>query len=106
LHTYFELPQDREFAQAEFAKISRWRERYGLAQNRVFLGEFGAVRGVGKGAATRNEYRNLYLKDVVDAAGGAGFGYIMWAYCGPYGQTMCDVDAPLDQALLSAIGLR
>ncbi len=69
-----------------FETVSRWAERHGIPNDRIFLGEFGMIRQeYGKPFVTPPSDRAAYYRASIALAERNGFGWAMWGWGGAFG---------------------
>jgi hypothetical protein len=75
--------------------------------DRVFLGEFGAIRQAGRLGGLRNAERARWLHDVRAEAEAHGFIWAAWVYRGSGGFSLVgdEEGIELDPAVIEALGL-
>jgi endoglucanase len=88
-----------------FAEVSQWAQKHGLPANRIFVGEFGALRKEAGKRGARCEDRMRWLSDVRKTAERHDFGWGYFSYDGPFSLIVDDKDRRLDTAVLAALGL-
>jgi endoglucanase len=106
LRNYFTTPNWPEQIYRRLGEVAAWAQRNGVDNNRILLGEFGAIGDVwGKTGAASVDRAN-WLRMVRTSAERYGFRWSVWALTNTMGMIKGDVDGPLDAELLEALGLR
>jgi hypothetical protein len=96
---------DRTTIAHTFGQIASWMHRHGVPQNRVFLGEFGAIKSDRLDQHTGERAR--WFRDVREEAEARGFVWTVWAYRGAGGFSLIqnDTDTDIEPAIVDALGL-
>ena len=91
-----------------FDEVTDWARRNGIPADRIFLGEFGATRTYGRYRAADPVSREVWLRDVREAAESRGFGWSIWELKGYGGMALLadDEATRLDRGSLRALGLK
>lgn len=105
MKVYFDAHPARPFIDGYLAQADAWAKRYGLANENVLLGEFGALRKDAKYAGARAPDRARYIRDVREVAEGYGFPWAFWCLFDGMG-LMDERTRALDPAMVEALGLR
>jgi len=93
---------------ARFAEALDWASRHGIANERLFMGEFGVIRLSGDGRmGAYDGDRRRYLRAVREAAERHHIPWAIWEYSNPYGMSVILPEGPAvpDNDLLAALGL-
>ncbi|MCC0015023.1 MAG: cellulase family glycosylhydrolase [Rhodobiaceae bacterium] len=107
LDAYLDAGFDRARIEADFDKVTDWARSHDIAPSRIFLGEFGAVRGQGTHPGADPVSHSAWLRDVREAAEAHGYAWSFWSVRSHGGMTL--VDRPgsdlLHEPTLRALGL-
>lgn len=105
LRKFYASRAGRQTIEQQFSQIGAWARRQGIAQERIFLGEFGVLRKDGKMPGARCEDRIAWLQDVRETAEKEGFGWAYFSYDGPFAIIIDEKSRKLDPAVLGSLGL-
>jgi endoglucanase len=107
LESYRKSAFDRGTVARSFDRIANWARDHGVPMDRVFLGEFGAIRQAGRLGGLRNAERARWLHDVRAEAEAHGFIWAAWVYRGSGGFSLVgdEEGIELDPAVIEALGL-
>lgn len=105
LRVYFDAKPARAFIDGYLARVDDWRQRHGIANSRMLMGEFGVLRSDARyhGAAAPDRAR--YISDVRQAAEARGFPWAFWNLFDGMG-LMDDRTRAFDAAILESLGLK
>jgi hypothetical protein len=106
LTDYFQNWKGTASIDNDFSAVQRWADKYGIAPDRIILGEFGAMKDVWgrKGAPPADRAR--WLSDIRTTAERFGFRWAVWSLTNTMGLVTGDVDGPLDPMMMTALALR
>lgn len=108
LAKYLEARPGRKTIKTQFEIVTDWAKRNGVANNRIFLGEFGVTRTYGRYRASPPGPLKNWLADVREEAEARGFGWALWVLSGYGGMSLVETDESVrfDQPTLEALGLK
>lgn len=95
----------RGIVEKEARQAADWADRHGIPRNRMFLGEFGAMREDMSGRRFQNLGRETFLSDKRQAAEAQGIGWSVWVWTGTFGITEDDQSRRIAPATCAALGL-
>ncbi|MDP9835400.1 hypothetical protein J2T09_000141 [Neorhizobium huautlense] len=106
---YFKKGWNEAILKARLDEVVAWGQKHGIAPDRLFMGEFGAIRITDDGRmGSYDADRLYYLKTVRETAERHGIAWSIWEYSNPHGMTVIQPKgkAVPDDDLLQAIGLK
>ncbi len=89
VNKYYQSDPKVEQIVADFAQLAKWAAQSGVSSERIFLGEFGAVRYDTMDAEQLKD-RALWLSTVRTCAERQGYGWAYWTYLGVGGMSLAD----------------
>jgi hypothetical protein len=95
----------RDGIDADFTTVSDWARRHGIAPQRIFLGEFGAVTNKRGSDVIDTADRLHWLGDIRQSAEAAGFGWSLWVLKDDFGLEDAKRRNRLDPEQLKSLGL-
>ena len=104
LKVYFDAQPDRGFIDHYLSEAVEWGRRYGIAPNRILMGEFGALRSDDRYVAAPAPDRARYIADVRRSAEAMGLPWAFWNLFDGMG-VMDDATHALDPLIVDALGL-
>ncbi len=105
LGEFFADPWDGERVAADFARVTDWAARNGIAHERIVLGECGVTRRGPDFTGAPPESRRRWLADVAGLASAAGFGWALWEINGrEFGIMDPDNPTRVDPEIVAAVG--
>ena len=104
LKVYFDAQPARWFIDKYLGAVDTWAKRHGLPNEKILLGEFGALGTAGGYAGAAAADRARYIADVRRSAETFGFPWAFWTLFGGMG-LMDDQARTLDPAIVDALGL-
>jgi endoglucanase len=98
----------RDTIKDRFQRMANWARDNNVPDNRVILGEFGAIKSARSRNPIANAERARWFRDVREEAETRGFGWAAWAYRGSAGFSLTPDEASLqiEPSLVQALGLR
>ncbi|HRK24251.1 MAG TPA: cellulase family glycosylhydrolase [Beijerinckiaceae bacterium] len=108
LAKYLEARPGRKTIKAQFDTVVDWAKRNNIANNHIFLGEFGVTRTYGRYRASPPAPLKNWLSDVREEAEARGFGWALWVLSGYGGMSLIETDESVrfDGPTLEALGLK
>ena len=98
--------EDRSFIQRRVSLAMEWAKTNGIAPQRIWVGEFGALGDVYGYRAAAAEDRQRWLTDARSVFEEFGFGWAVWNYCCAMGIIKGETSGPLDPGIIRALGLK
>jgi hypothetical protein len=105
LKQYFDAQPARPFIDQYFAIADRWAKRHNLSNDRMLIGEFGALRSDDRYVAAAAPDRARYITDVRRSAESFGFPWAFWNLFDGMG-FMDDQSHAFDPRIIAALGLK
>ena len=105
---YFQEDWGPRQLEERFSEALNWAEQHGIASNRLFMGEFGAILITSDGRmGAFNADRLRYLTAVREQAEKHDIPWSIWEYSNPYGMSLILPTGPADAdtQMLEALGL-
>ena len=108
LTKYLAANPGRKTIKGHFDGVEAWAKANGVANHRIFLGEFGVTRTYGRYKASPPEPLGNWLGDVRQETEARGFGWALWALSGYGGMSLIETDESVhfDRPTIAALGLR
>jgi hypothetical protein len=106
LAKYYASGASRRMIDQRFDLVSRWAQKFGIAPDRILIGEFGVLRKIGDAAGALCVDRMRWLADVRESANRRGFAWAYFSYDGPFALVTDDETHAHDPAVLTALGFQ
>ncbi|MCK7615568.1 glycoside hydrolase family 5 protein [Roseibium sediminicola] len=94
---------DRAYVAGRFDTLAQWSEKYGIASERIVLGEFSAIRPP-KGIPDDGS-RLAWINDVRTIVEELGYGWALWSYDTEFGLLTDRDTKTIDPGIVDALGL-
>jgi endoglucanase len=108
LESYRRSSFSRDTIKDRFQRMANWARDNNVPDNRVILGEFGAIKNARSSNPIAKAERARWFRDVREEAETRGFGWAAWAYRGSGGFSLTPDEASLqiEPSIVQALGLR
>jgi endoglucanase len=108
LESYRRSSFSRDTIKDRFQRMANWARDNNIPDNRVILGEFGAIKNAQSRNPIAHAERARWFRDVREEAEAHGFGWAAWAYRGSGGFSLTPDEASLqiEPLIVQALGLR
>jgi endoglucanase len=107
LESYRRSGFDRAAMGKSLDRISAWAKSNGIPGNRIFLGEFGALKSPRQAHGVRASERRQWFADVRSEAEARGFSWAVWVYrLGGFAVTRDGRGVDVDPVIVDALGLK
>ncbi|MGA2494091.1 MAG: cellulase family glycosylhydrolase [Roseiarcus sp.] len=104
LTVYFNADPGRPFIDRYLAFVGDWAKRFGIPNEHVLMGEFGALRADARNSGASAADRARYIRDVREVAESYRFPWAFWCLFDSMG-LMDDATRALDPAIVQSLGL-
>ena len=89
----------------DFARVADWAKVNDISNNRILLGEFGAIRS-SPANSENDQDRAGYYNMMRSKAEAQGWAWSTWSWSGGFGLSRTDTSRDFDPTLMKALGLK